>query len=479
MSVATAKQANPGEILAAREQYAGRGWKTVPLTNGKSPIGVPNWQSRQFTPDDFKRTWQSPRVRSAVADKGSTFAEGVGVQLGPTSNLVDIEWDTPAQHARAVELCGGSLPDGPEFKSRQGGHKLFARDARLAELHAAIAEFPCDDGTALKIRVGEGGKGAQSAFPPSPGKEWLPGKSPDALPLPAMPEPLVAAILAASKPARPIAESVWSERQFADSQIAACRDALAELPDAVSGENGQSRFMSACRVIRQHVGNYEQALELATWFNDTKCLPPFDAPEVERKLNQSDEPPRQHPDDIFDELPFGEVASIYKPFPTHVLPEPLRNFVSTVALSIGCDDSYIALPLLTQIAGAIGNSRVLELKPGWTAPAILWTATVGESGTAKSPAARAATKAIREIERAANGRNAERLQRFEEESDCHAKLKANWKAADGPGGPPKKPTPPASERYVVSDTTVEALAIILQSNPRGLLLIRDELVLQR
>lgn len=43
------------------------------------------------------------------------------------------------------------------------------------------------------------------------------------------------------------------------------------------------------------------------------------------------------------------------------------------------------------------------------------------------------------------------------------------------GPPPEKPEPPQAVRYVVSDTTVEALAPLLQENPRGLLLARDEL----
>src|SRR5215510_11366595 len=41
--------------------------------------------------------------------------------------------------------------------------------------------------------------------------------------------------------------------------------------------------------------------------------------------------------------------------------------------------------------------------------------------------------------------------------------------------PPGKPDPPQAERFIVSDTTVEALAPILLVNPRGLLLARDEL----
>ncbi|HUG68363.1 MAG TPA: DUF3987 domain-containing protein, partial [Pirellulaceae bacterium] len=41
--------------------------------------------------------------------------------------------------------------------------------------------------------------------------------------------------------------------------------------------------------------------------------------------------------------------------------------------------------------------------------------------------------------------------------------------------PPEKPDPPEASRYIVSDTTVEALAPLLQANPRGLLEARDEL----
>jgi hypothetical protein len=70
----------------------------------------------------------------------------------------------------------------------------------------------------------------------------------------------------------------------------------------------------------------------------------------------------------------------FRPFPVAALPEPIRGFVSAGAKAIGCDPSYLALPLLTAIAAAIGNTRRLELKRGWSAPAILWTAIVGESG---------------------------------------------------------------------------------------------------
>jgi hypothetical protein len=83
-------------------------------------------------------------------------------------------------------------------------------------------------------------------------------------------------------------------------------------------------------------------------------------------LAQAVEPWR--PDDT-DDLAF-------RPFPLHALPAPIRGFVDAGARAIGCDPSYLALPLLTAIAAAIGNTRRLELKRGWSAPAILWGAIV-------------------------------------------------------------------------------------------------------
>lgn len=80
------------------------------------------------------------------------------------------------------------------------------------------------------------------------------------------------------------------------------------------------------------------------------------------------------------------ITDRYEPFPLDALPDALRGFVVRGAQSIGCDPAYIVLPMLSALAAAIGNTRLIELKPGWTEPSIIWTAIVGESGTMKSPA---------------------------------------------------------------------------------------------
>jgi len=166
----------------------------------------------------------------------------------------------------------------------------------------------------------------------------------------------------------------------------------------------------------------------------------------------------------------------FQPFPTGVLPEPLRGFVIAGSKAIGCDASYLALPMLTALASAIGTTRRIQLKRGWSAPAIIWTAIVGESGTAKTPAFKLVMKTIRERQGKALQRYAESMNDHEVDLACYEKAIAAWKRdkkTDEP--PPTKPDPPQAERCIVSDATVEAMAPLLLANPRGLLLARDEL----
>jgi hypothetical protein len=166
----------------------------------------------------------------------------------------------------------------------------------------------------------------------------------------------------------------------------------------------------------------------------------------------------------------------FKPFPVDALPGFIRQFVADGAKAIGCDPSYIALPLLTAIAAAIGNTRRLLLKQGWSAPPILWSAIIGESGTAKSPAFKLVMRPVRERQRKALASFKKDIEKYQAEYARWEKEMTAWKRNKNSGDePPKKPEPPACERFIVSDTTVEALAPILLANPRGLLMSRDEL----
>jgi len=82
---------------------------------------------------------------------------------------------------------------------------------------------------------------------------------------------------------------------------------------------------------------------------------------------------------------------------------------------------------------------------GWAAPAILWAAIVGESGTAKTPAFKLALRAVRERQRKALKRHADAMRGYEAELLHYEKALAQWnrdkKATDDPPTKPEAPQP--------------------------------------
>ncbi len=111
--------------------------------------------------------------------------------------------------------------------------------------------------------------------------------------------------------------------------------------------------------------------------------------------------------------------------------------------------------MLATAAGLIGNKRSILLKPGWTEPCIIWTLVVAESGTMKSPGFLAAVNPVHRLQ----------LQM----EFTHKKETAAWEAG-GSNGDAR-----TLRRVIIDDSTIEALRPILEENPGGLLLAKDEL----
>jgi hypothetical protein len=170
----------------------------------------------------------------------------------------------------------------------------------------------------------------------------------------------------------------------------------------------------------------------------------------------------------------------FAPFTLDVLPEPFRSYVDECARAIGCDPSFIALPMLSALAATIGNTHLIVLKGTWTEPAIIWTAIVGESGTAKSPALELALGAVRKRQDLAMKEHAESVKAWEADKARWEVGNSKWKKDATKSGsessdPPVAPERPVCPRTWVNDITIEALMTRLHENPRGLLMIRDEL----
>lgn len=153
----------------------------------------------------------------------------------------------------------------------------------------------------------------------------------------------------------------------------------------------------------------------------------------------------------------------WRPFPLGVLPSIPRTFVRETAAALGCDPALVAIPHLVALMSAVGNSHTVRLKRSWKEPAVMWGIIVGLSGTLKSPAFDAAIAPLDVLQDDAFQKHKEAMKVYKA-----AVAKAKEEKEDAP---PK----PICLRYLVRDVTVEALVAVLNEQPRGVLLARDEL----
>ena len=167
----------------------------------------------------------------------------------------------------------------------------------------------------------------------------------------------------------------------------------------------------------------------------------------------------------------------WRPFPVEVLPEPVRGFVAEGARAIGCDPAYLALPTLAMLAAAIGTTRGIKLKRSWCEPSVFWAVIIGRSGTLKSPALDLALRPLHKRQARALQEHAERMKQHDRDRVEYQAALGEWRKRGYKGGEPQpdKPEEPTANRSICADTTIEALATLLESNARGLLLARDEL----
>jgi hypothetical protein len=155
-------------------------------------------------------------------------------------------------------------------------------------------------------------------------------------------------------------------------------------------------------------------------------------------------------------------------FPVHALPASCRRLVEEGARARGVDPAYLGVPMLPALAGAIGNAARLRIKLAYHEPAILWTAVVAPSGVMKSPH-------LDDIFRPHRERDRRLVEESKKAFADYQTARHQYQAARKAGEPGECPERPRSRCVLVNDITVEGLALRLQDNPRGLVLVRDEL----
>lgn len=161
----------------------------------------------------------------------------------------------------------------------------------------------------------------------------------------------------------------------------------------------------------------------------------------------------------------------WAPFPVDHMPLPVRDYVLDVTRGLGVEPAAVAVPMLATLGGIAGAKVYLSVDPKaskpWHVRPIFWTVVIANSGSNKSAGWEACDDVAMVVEKELQARN-----KFEEES--YEQRLQEWRDAD-PSDRGPKPQPAPVRQLLVDDTTVEALAGILQDNPSGVILSTDEL----
>jgi Protein of unknown function (DUF3987) len=153
-----------------------------------------------------------------------------------------------------------------------------------------------------------------------------------------------------------------------------------------------------------------------------------------------------------------------------------RQWIEAAAEAAACPPDYVAAPLLAAASALIGNARWARATPGWSEPPHLWCASVGDSGTGKSPGADCLLRdVLPEIERLMIADYPDRLREWRASAEQARANEEQWardvraatKAGTPPPLPPAAPGPePQAPRLRQNDVTIERVATLLASPPR-------------
>ena len=148
-------------------------------------------------------------------------------------------------------------------------------------------------------------------------------------------------------------------------------------------EGQRNSTLTSCAGSMRRRGMTRAAIEAALLEENRRCQPPLSKEEVSR-IAQSVSRYRPQPVVGSDDQPPA--------FPLDVLPRRLQRFVTMASAHFPCPPDFLAVPLLVLLGAAIGRTRVLEMKPGWTEPSRLWWGLVSPPGTLKSPSLKLASQ---------------------------------------------------------------------------------------
>ncbi len=188
--------------------------------------------------------------------------------------------------------------------------------------------------------------------------------------------------------------------------------------------------------------------------------------------------------------PLPDLLPPVAPFDAAMLPDAVRLFVKDVAERMQCPIDFPAVSMMIVLAGVVGRRVAVrpKQKDDWTVVPNLWGLAVGRPGLMKTPAINEPMKFLKRLEIEAKAAyEADRKEYLAAEMVAkatrhHAEQAVKKALKDGADATEiarkaleQEGEPPTRRRYQVNDPSVEKLGEILNENPNGVTLCRDEL----
>jgi hypothetical protein len=275
-------------VFKMAADYIRRGYKVVrlhwPNADGTCSCGEAlhsrgEKQEKQRGKHPFYKSWQKnacddEEVVSDWVNAGRPF--NIGVQLGPRSGIIDVEWDNERAKQFAEEM-GLTEIETPTFISGRSEHRIFLWDSAMESLTAGVVKP-----SGLEVRTGAGDSGIQSVFPPSmhwSGVQyrWKDGFGLDDVPVQPLPDHFLRMIVnlgddAGAKAGGESSESTKHNRGLLHSG---------------AGEGERHDFVKnvSCRLVFNEKHAYSQKIQadlvrMVDCINRDVCKPPLDISEV-------------------------------------------------------------------------------------------------------------------------------------------------------------------------------------------------------
>jgi Protein of unknown function (DUF3987) len=179
-----------------------------------------------------------------------------------------------------------------------------------------------------------------------------------------------------------------------------------------------------------------------------------------------------------------------EPFDPEFLPEALREWVRDIAERMQCPMDFPAVAAMIALAEVVG--RKVGIRPkrqdDWLVVPNLWGAVVGRPGVLKTPAIleplrqlyRLEADAISLYQHLMDQWKVQQIVAKEQEKATSQNIRETLKKGGDATAIAETmlamdETQPTRKRYLVNDSTVEKLGELLNENPNGLLVFRDEL----